>query len=200
MVIYNSPMVIAATCKELELAEAMRAVSEGAAWIDLRPTDAYLDAHIPGSLALLYEYGPGLAGRARDCLPLSLPLVLFDPGDVDVINAANSLRGKGFAVLGRVPDALNRWAAETGRSPASTEIVTGPRPDGFLLDVGDPGVSLDAAPDAHIPIERLWSRTGEVAGRSPIVIAAGYGVRAALAVGMLERAGAADIVMWRTRG
>ena len=191
-------MLPATTVKALEFDEALARVDRGAAFVDLRPTQDYLDVHLPGSLALLYEFGPGMAARARDCLPLSLPLILMESEGAHLPNAAASLRGKGFTVLGAVTDAVNAWAAARG-APASTEVVTGSRvPTGTVIDVGDPGASRDQAA-LHISIERLWSRTDEVRGEPPFVVASGAGVRAALAVGMLERAGITDLVLWRAR-
>lgn len=170
----------------------------GAALVDLRPVNEYLDVHVPGSLSLQYEAGPGLAARARECIPLDVPLVLADLGHGDLDNAAASLRGKGFAVLGSCRDAINEWARLRDR-PASTETATGdrPPPNATLLDVADAAVRVPrGAP--RIPVDTLWDRIEDVPeGR--LAIAAGYGVRAALAVGILERHGHADLVFWRTR-
>lgn len=191
-------MIVETTVREMDYEEAAAAVQGGAALIDLRPTDDYLDVHIPGSLALLYEFGPGMAVRARDCIPLSVPFVLCDPGGIDLVNAAGSLRGKGFTVLGRLEDAINAWAESTGASPASTDVVTA-RPDTAILAVQDPGARLEDPADVTIPMEKLWTRTEEVPP-DPVAIAAGYGVRAGLAVGILERAGRRRIAFWRTLG
>ncbi|MBW3594335.1 MAG: hypothetical protein KY391_02060 [Actinobacteria bacterium] len=188
-------MVTPATLRNLEVDEAVALVDEGAAFIDLRDVNSYLDVHIPGSIAVLYEFGPGFNSRARDCIPLEVPLVLLDLGAGDIVHAAASLRGKGFDVRGRLENGINRWAEHHG-APASTESVT-ERPDGFsVLHVNDPGTgNLDA--DYAIPIEKLWTRADEVTS-DRVAIAAGVGVRAALAVGILERAGK-DVVFWRTR-
>jgi rhodanese-related sulfurtransferase len=187
------------TLRELPFAVALQAVDEGGAFLDLRPVDAYLEVHIPGSLNLVYEWGPGMAGRARDCLPLGLPLVILDPGEVDCSHAAASLRGKGFTVLGSVSDGINKWAAERG-VPKSTEVLRGSdAPDGTILDVGDPGGGH--SPNwLHIPSDRLWSRLDELSQATPIIVAAGYGVRAALALGVLEHNGFEDVQFWWTRG
>jgi hypothetical protein len=67
-----------------------------------------------------------------------------------------------------------------------------------LLDVGDPGARR-VRTALHIPIEKLWSRVAEIPHEGPTVVASGFGVRAALAVGMLERAGRAEMVVWRGR-
>jgi rhodanese-related sulfurtransferase len=190
--------VAAMTLRRLDFEVALEYVVDGAAWIDFRPTEAYLEVHLPGSLSLLYEFGPGMAARARDCLPLNLPLILLADAATDMVNAAAALRGKGFTVLGQLNESVDAWVA-SGRPLVSTEIAAGTRPPpGQLLDVGDPG---SAAPEAarRIPIESLWTRVDEVDDDSPVVIAAGFGVRAGLAVGILERDGREDVVFWKSR-
>lgn len=189
-------MPTTSTLRTLPFDETLAHLDDGAALVDLRSIESYLEVHVPGSLELLYEFGPGMAARARDCLPVSLPLILLDLGQGDVRHAAASLRGKGFAVLGATDDGINQWAA-TRAAPASTEVLHQDRPpEGAVLHVGDPGAR--APEDAlHIPIERLWTRVGEAGGHKRITVAAGYGVRAALAVGMLERAGVEQIGFWK---
>ncbi|MDQ3620601.1 MAG: hypothetical protein M3391_10860 [Actinomycetota bacterium] len=190
-------MAIRTSLRELPYDEAAAEMAQGATPIDLRPVGEYLDVHIPGTIELLYEFGPGMPSRARDCLPLDSALLLLDLGAGDLNNAASSLRGKGFTVVGYVSDAINGWAAENG-TPVSTEIVSGPAPpDAFVLDVGDPGAQV-SDPGARIPIEHLWGRANELTDQERVVVAAGAGVRAALAVGMLERVGVPEILFWRT--
>lgn len=184
------------TLKRLSAEEARAAVAAGAAFLDLRSVDEYLDVHIRGSLCNLYEAGPGFAGRARDCIPLDVPLLLIgEDAPLDV--AAAALRGKGFTVVGACPDALNR-SIESGEEVVSTEVLENPAVvDGLPLDVGDPGAQrFDEA--TRITADRLWERLDEVAGKERVVVIAGAGVRAALCVGILERAGVADVVYWKT--
>jgi hydroxyacylglutathione hydrolase len=189
-------MVVTSTLRRLSLEQADAAVEDGAAFIDLRPIRDYLDVHIPSSLALLYEFGPGLASRARDCLPLSLPLVLLDDGSSDLLNSAASLRGKGFTVLGQLGGGVSEWAKAHG-APASTEVVNAPAKEATVLDVSDPGAP--APPEAvTISIERLWVRVSELEGKASVIVCAGRGIRAALAVGMLERAGIKVLFWWST--
>ncbi|MDP9066907.1 MAG: hypothetical protein M3N53_00985 [Actinomycetota bacterium] len=192
-------MLSTSTLKELSLSSALGAVDEGAAFVDLRPVRNYLDVHIPRSLSLQYENGPGFQSRARDCIPLDIPLVLLHDEAADMIWAAACLRGRGFAVLGTVQDGLNAWANVHG-TPASTEIYRGPQPRrARVLDVTDPGTT--GATDATtIPIEQLWGRAPELKDERRVVVAFGYGVRAALAVGILERTGIDDVIAWDTRG
>jgi rhodanese-related sulfurtransferase len=187
---------VATTLKTLRFDDAAHEVALGAAFVDLRAIKSYLAQHIPGSLALLYEDGPGMPSRARDCLPLEVPLIILDTPGIDLANAAAALRGKGFNVLGKVHDALESWRS-SGRTLSSTEVVAAPPTSDAVLDVGDPGGS--APSDAmHVPIESLWRQLDELRGVSRVVVVAGHGVRAALAVGMLERANVATVQLWRT--
>jgi rhodanese-related sulfurtransferase len=190
MLLVNAPL------RRLEFDEAMAEFDEGASLVDLRAVDDYLDVHVPGSLSLLFERGPGMPSRARDCLPLSLRLILVDLGGIDVEFAAASLRSKGFDVIGSLPDAINQWANNGGK-PGSTDVVTQQSvPDGLVLDVADPGAK---APNGakRVPMDELWERIDEVDDERRVVIAAGAGVRAAMGVGMLERAGVEEVVFWR---
>lgn len=184
--------------RTMSFSEAMRNVDAGAVFVDLRDVAAYLDVHIPGSLSLLYEAGPGFQSRARDLIPLDLPLVLLTMDRVDMVNAAAALRGRGFSVLGQVGDAVNEWSRWLG-PPASTETYRGPRPrHGRILDVCDPGAENIEGAEV-MPVTQLWQSADDLNDGSRITIATGYGVRAALAVGILERAGIKDIVFWQTR-
>jgi rhodanese-related sulfurtransferase len=188
-------MPTATTLRSIDIDDALRLVDSGAAFLDLRDVDGYLDVHIPGSINVLYEFGPGFNSRARDCIPLDVPLILLDLGVGDLLNAAPALRGKGFDVLGKVDDGINKWVSTRG-NPASTEVVTEKPENATVLHVNDPGAQADDA-DLTIPIEELWGRTGEL-GTGRIVVVAGVGVRAAIAVGILERAGH-DAVFWKTQ-
>ena len=191
-------MPVATTLKKLPFDAALHHLDEGAAFVDLRPTAEYLDVHVPGALALLFEFGPGMATRARECIPLDVPLVLLEDDSSDLRHAAASLRGKGFSVPGYTSDAINQWVA-TSHRPASTEVIDSTRaPGGLILDVADPGASPPESA-LRVPADGLWRSSGDLARHSRIVVAAGYGVRAALAVGILELAGVADVAFWKTK-
>jgi rhodanese-related sulfurtransferase len=187
------------TVKHLDFERALEHVNEGAAWLDMRPVDDYLAAHIPESLCLVYEFGPGMAGRARDCIPLSLPLVLLDLPGADMRHAAGALRGKGFEVVGVVPDGLAQWEERHGPLTRTDVWVAGEDdlPSGTLLDVSDSGAEAPKQAE-RVPIEHLYARAGEVTKKEPLVVIAGYGVRAALAVGILERAGARQVGFFKS--
>ena len=189
-------MAVLTTLKTLDFSEAVRRVDAGAAFVDLRPIDKYLAGHIPASMPLLYEAGPGMPSRARDCLPLDLPLVLIDTPKIDMANAAAALRGKGFSVLGKVDDALERWRAERGGLIA-TDTPSEPPDVDVALDVGDPGARPPEGA-LRVSVERLWAELERLDGVGRIVVISGVGVRAALAIGMLERAGVKKVQIWRS--
>lgn len=166
--------------------------------MDLRPVDDFLDVHIRGSLPLVYEFGPGMANRARDCLPLDVPMILLGTHEADMNHAAASLRGKGFEVVGSVRDGLDRWSRDQSR-PVSTEILDRVPDNGMILDVGDPGAGrVESA--TRIPAENLWVQVDELDRSSPVTVLAGFGVRAALAVGILEHKGLRDVSLYRAAG
>lgn len=193
-------MPVATTVRQLDLPEGLEHLATGgAALVDLRPVQEYLESHIPGSLALVYEFGPGLQSRARDCLPLDLRLLLIDPGEVDLGNAAAALRGKGFTVVGSIAGALEAWPEARGALESTQTLGPHDSPSETVLDVGDPGA---AVPDGarYVPIERFYGRAGDLEGASSVTIAAGRGVRAALAVGILEQHGVEGVRFWWTRG
>jgi rhodanese-related sulfurtransferase len=193
---YKSKVTVTSMLRTLDFEEALNHVDAGAAFVDLRPVPEYLDAHIPRSLALLYEFGPGFVGRARDCLPLDLPLILLDLDQPGLQNAAAALRGKGFSVPGIVVDGLNAWASTRG-SLSSTEVIEGDRASGGIaVDVGDPGAGRCEG-SRQIPLERLWSEADDLKNAERVVVLAGYGVRAALAVGILEHKGVEEVAFWR---
>src|SRR6266487_3747910 len=85
--------------------------------VDLRPTDAYLAKHVPGSVPLLFEPGPGLGSRARDLLPLDARLVFLEDGTSPLERAADSLRGKGYEVVGYLPGGVDAWPGTPATTP-----------------------------------------------------------------------------------
>ena len=183
------------TLQTITLDDALAQVDRGALLVDLRMAPEYLEVHIPGSIGLVYEFGPGMSGRARDCIPLHIPLILLASDNANMHHAAASLRGKGFSVVGEVEGALNLWADGHGKLE-STDLTEGPVPPSEpVLDVGDFGRrrhenSLD------IPIEVLWSRMEELRGERSVTVLCGKGLRAALAVGILERVDV-GVRLWR---
>jgi hypothetical protein len=49
----------------------------------------------------------------------------------------------------------------------------------------------------NIPIDQLWRRAVELSDERRVAVTAGFGVHAALAVGILERNGIEEVLIWR---
>ena len=189
----------ASSLRSLTAARARELLAGDALAIDLRPVGEYLAGHIHGSIPLLYEAGPGLGGRARDLLPLEARLVLLDDGVSPVERAADSFRGKGFDVVGVLTGGVRAWADPLVTTPV---IQLADTPDVLaLINVSDPGTVLPPGQGvgASIPVERLWDKAGELGRNWDLGILAGYGVRAAAAVGILETLGFTRLTFVRTR-
>ncbi len=185
-----------AQIRSLTLERSVALMTGGAVAIDIRQVEDYFDVHIPGSISLQYEFGPGMTGRARDCLPLDVELVLLEDGRGLASEVAAGLRGKGFSVAGVLTDAFGQWGTRHENFSSTPLIVAPSPPDGYLLSVGDPGSPMyDNA--TFISIEELWNRTGEVPSDEPVILISARGIRAAMAIGMLERNGITDITVWK---
>jgi len=189
----------ASVLRNLTPARARELLAGDALAIDLRPVGEYLAGHVHGSIPLLYEAGPGLGGRARDLLPLEARLVLLDDGVSPVERAADSFRGKGVDVVGGLTGGARAWADPLVTTPV---IQLADTPDVLaLINVSDPGTVLPPGHGvgASIPVERLWDKAGELGRNWDLGILAGYGVRAAAAVGILEKLGFTRLTFVRTR-
>jgi rhodanese-related sulfurtransferase len=193
------PPLSAASLRSLTPARARELLAGDALAIDLRPVADYLAGHIRGSIPLLFEAGPGLGGRARDLLPLDARLVLLDDGTSPLERAADSFRGKGFEVVGALAGGVKAWADPLTTTPV---IQLADAPDVLaLINVSDPGTALPPGHGvgASIPVERLWDQAGELGRNWDLGVLAGYGVRAAAAVGILEKLGFTKVTFVRTR-
>ena len=193
------PAASASTLRSLTAERARELLAGGALAIDLRPIADYLAGHIHGSIPLLFEAGPGLGGRARDLLPLDARLVLLDDDVSPLQRAADSFRGKGFDVVGALAGGVNAWSDPLVTTPVVQ--LAEARDVLALIDVSDPGTALPPGHGvgASIPVERLWDEAGELGRNWDLGVLAGYGVRAAAAVGILEKLGFTKLTFVRTR-
>ncbi len=183
--------------RPVDIEKAKGILSRGGLLIDLRLSDAYLERHVRGSIPLLYEAGPGLGGRARDLLPLDARLILLEDGGSSLEDAAASFRGKGFEVIGLIERGVSGWAHQEVVSTPSQPMETW-EPGHHLLDVADPGV-VSPGNATFIPAETLWTRAADLDPTFHYGILAGWGVRAASAVGILEKLGFRSLAFVRTR-
>jgi rhodanese-related sulfurtransferase len=183
--------------RSIDIQRARELLSGAGLLIDLRPIDQYLDRHVRGSIPLLYEAGPGLGGRARDLLPLDARLLLLQDDSSPLEDAAASFRGKGFDVVGLVEGGVSKWPYSEVTSTPSVPSEQWQTPH-ELINVADPG-TIRAGTSLFIPVETLWTRTSELDPGFHYGVMAGWGVRAAAAVGILEKLGFRRLSFVRTR-
>ncbi len=179
--------------KTLDPARVREILASGGLLIDTRAVDEYLASHVDASISIMFEAGPGFGGRARDLLPLEASLVLLTDPQTPLDEAAAMLRGKGLDVAG--------FADGTGLETRSTPTAEG-SPNGLVfVDVRDPGTRPPTTTNSAlvIPVEHLWTDAGELDKAAHIGLLAGWGVRAATAIGILERLGFAHLTFVRTR-
>lgn len=185
--------------RSLPADRVQRLLEAGSLLVDLRPATEYLQAHITGSIPLLFEAGPGLGGRARDLLPLDARVILLEDPTAPLDKAADAFRGKGFEVVGYFAGGVDAWPIPAGGTP----IISLPYTplDMTLLDVADPGMLIPPTRRAHlrIPAERLWEGAGVLDRGADLGVLGGWGVRAATAIGILERLGLTKLTFVRTR-
>jgi len=187
------------TVRSLTPERAQEILRDGGLAIDLRPVDTYLAGHVAGSIPLLFEAGPGLGGRARDLLPLDARLVLLDDGVSPLEKAADAFRGKGFDVVGSFAGGVAGWP---GGSVATPTIALADARDVLaLVALADPAtlVPPEHGVGARIPADRLWTGAGELGRNWDLGVLAGWGVRAAVAIGILEHLGYTKLTFVRTR-
>ena len=179
--------------KTLDPARVGEILASGGLLIDTRAVDEYLASHIDASISIMFEAGPGFGGRARDLLPLEAALVLLTNPQAPLDEAAAMLRGKGLDVAG--------FADGTGLQARSTPTAEGVSDGLVMIDVKDPGTRslVKSGSGLVIPVENLWIDAAELDKSARIGVLAGWGVRAATAIGILERLKFANLTFVRTR-
>lgn len=170
--------------------EVGSAVARGAQVVDIRSREKYAAGHVPGSIAV--EHGPHLAAYAGWVTPWGSEIVLVSDSEVDLDLAERQLASIGIeGVTSVVLDDSSRASWRGHRridwetfadSPTTTDRV--------LLDVRRPEEwrTGHIEHSVHIPVEELSHRLAEVpAGEVWVHCQAGF--RAAVAAGLLDRAG-----------
>jgi rhodanese-related sulfurtransferase len=180
--------------------------------IDVRPKDAYAQAHIPGSISVAFRdaFAVWLGWLVPDAAPL---LLVADGVPVDrVVDEALLVGCERFA--GVLHGGMRAWQT-AGLPVASSSLVDADAARRSLLDGA---MALDVrerdeygaghVPDAtHIPLGEIESRVGELPTDRPIVAYCGHGERSATATSLLERSGRAALLnldggidAWREAG
>lgn len=170
--------------------ELAAALARGAQVLDVRPSEEYAAGHLPGSLSV--PFGDQSAVYAAWVTPWGSDLVLVSDEEDELATLVGHLASIG--VEGVATSVLRRTTADWTTSGhtdwagfvagAATEV------DRVVLDVRNPSEwAAGHLPDAvNIPVHELPDRLDEVPpGRVWVHCQAGY--RAAVATGLLDRAG-----------
>lgn len=162
--------------------------------IDVRSTEAYMAAHIPGSISIPFR--DAFATWLGWLVPANAQILLVlgeQPLD-RVVDECLLVGYERFA--GVLQGDLDLWE-RAGLPVDSAELVTAKRARQLLqegamaLDVREPDeFAAGHLPGAaHIPLGKLAGRLGDPMRGQPIVAYCGHGERAATAVSLLERSG-----------
>lgn len=179
--------------------EAFEAAS--ATIVDVRSTDSYRGAHLPGSLSIPTATIPAFAGWLLDP---DEPIKLVADDAEQARTAARHLARIGYdRVVGALDPGLPAWAAE-GRRFASLPAVSDrevayrldqARENWTLLDVrGKPEVEEAAIDSAtHIYAGELPARLDDLDNDQRITTMCASGVRATIAASVLRRSGFTNV-------
>jgi hydroxyacylglutathione hydrolase len=173
----------------------LRAISEGAQVLDVRPTDDYLGGHLPGSLGI--PFGQSFLRWTGTLIEPDRDVVLVAPEPACALarDVMRELALIGFdRVLGAIgPDALGDVAPDgLAAIPVATAAELVAHPEGrTIVDVRDDAEwGAGHIPGAvHVPLTRLMHRLDELRGVGPIVVHCQAGLRSAIAASVLRAAG-----------
>ena len=177
------------------------AVREGAVLLDVRPSDAYLQEHIPGSVHVslsALQFGT----RVGFVLSPETRLILVAENAEKAQRAADSLRLVAFDALVGYVD-METWKT-AGKETVSTAGIA-PRDLHHRLQCGDDLRVLDVrepsewetghiAGATFIPYRELPARMEEIPAGLPLAVTCGSSSRSPVAVSLLERAGFANLI------
>ncbi len=192
---------------------AFDAMRHDAIVIDVRPVEAYMAAHVRGSISIAFRdaYAVWLGWLA----PADAKLLFVSGDDAQMARVVDESLLVGYERFGGVLGGDARSWTNAGVPLASARLAD---PSAVRRVLLDGALTLDVRePDEygaghiegalHVPLGQLTARSGEVPRDRPIVAYCGHGERAATAVSLLERAGAdallnldGGIDAWRDAG
>ena len=187
--------------RPLAAAQVRELLDKGACVLDVRSSEEFGEAHIPGALNVWIE-SPQFANRAGLFAPAEAPVVLVVASPTDLTRAVQGLGRIGFdAIAGYLQWGMTEWKGQglpLGRVPQISvhDLATmkDERPDLVVVDVRelvewDEG-HIDGA--LHLPMGEALARKDLIpAGRPKAVLCAG-GLRSSTVISALSRAGFTD--------
>lgn len=173
--------------------------AKGALLVDVRPAADYAAGHLPGALSL--PLGRSFTTWAGWLLPYGTDLILIAADAAAARQARDWLaligldRVVGFlgpAALGEVPAGTLRGIRQIEADELYAQL---PTVAPVILDVRNDAehAAGHLAGALHIPLGQLPHRLAEVPTDRPVVVHCAAGLRSAMAAGVLDRAGVADL-------
>jgi hydroxyacylglutathione hydrolase len=160
--------------------------------IDLRPRDQYLAGHLPGSLSI--EWGSSFAPWTGWLVPFGEPVHLILEPLQDPVWAATELARIGYEVSGATTD-LEGVELETGRTAAAEDLPDALSSGATVIDVRDPSeremAHVAGTVHRYVPDLR-YSIPGQ---DDEVWVVCESGFRAAIAAGLIERAGRTPVTV-----
>jgi rhodanese-related sulfurtransferase len=156
------------------------------AWvIDLRPRSDYFAGHVPGSLNI--EWGSSFAPWTGWLVPFGEPVHLVLGPLQNPVWAATELGRIGYRVSGATTD-LSGIDLATGRTADTEQLAEAIEAGATVVDVRDPSERIvsHAAGTIHVYVPDLRQ---EIPGKEDVWLVCATGFRAAVAAGLVERAG-----------
>ena len=187
--------------RPLASAQVRELLDKGACVLDVRSSEEFGEAHIPGALNVWIE-SPQFANRVGLFAPAEAPVVLVVASPTDLGRAVQGLGRVGLdAIAGHLQWGMTEWKGQglpLGRVPQISvhDLATmkDERPDLVVVDVRelvewDEG-HIDGA--LHLPMGEALARKDLIpAGRPKAVLCAG-GLRSSTVISALSRAGFTD--------
>lgn len=181
--------------------EVARLVEGGAIALDVRPAEAFLVEHIPGSIHVALS-GKQFGTRVGFVVPADVPLVLVADDAAQALQAADALRVVAYdRVIGY--STVDRWEA-AGRPTAGIASIL-PQTlyerltslDSLdVLDVRESNEWVEGHIEGatFIPYRELPARLAEVPTEAPLAVICDAGHRSVIAASLLERAGMREVI------
>jgi hydroxyacylglutathione hydrolase len=203
--------------RALNLEEAIPHFQRGAALLDTRLKEAYVEKHVPGSVHLLAD--DQLSNRVGFVLPPDVPVILLVEDETVYRQVVFSLARVGYEnVVGYLASGIEGWEA-AGLPVTSGDIEDiGPQDLNQMLQDGNGLVLVDVrepweyqqghvAEALSIPLGSLAQRISELDSSKPVAVICATGNRSQSAAALLGQKGfekvynvQSGMVGWQQRG
>ena len=182
----------------LSAAQTREAIDKGACVLDVRTSEEYGEAHIPGAVHVWIE-SPQFANRAGLFIPAEAPVVLVLSSPTDLERAVQGLGRIGLdAIAGHLQWGMTEWKSQGLPMGAVPQIsvhdlatMKEERPDLVVIDVREPFEWDEGHIEGalHVPMSEALARKELVPADRPKAVVCAGGLRSSTVISALSRAG-----------